>query len=506
MLPPSPEPAVPVAAGSAPGRTLTRLTRASARASACILTVVSALLLIAPGVGANVFSPRGLYTVQHHVLDNGLRVVLKPRGDARNVAIRVMVGVGQNDFPCGRQEVPHFLEHLLFTGTDTHDEAALEAEVREFGGTWNAHTGREITTYEIDVFSPYAPAAVDLLHEILTRSTVSPEKVELSRDILRHESSEDDSLIRRWTYAHGIGKSGTQKMYERFGYACTGLEHPDDITREEILDAWRKYYVAGNLALVIVGDFDAATMLEKVRATFGKLATQPAPARAPRRMQVPPAADELEGTLGMLFGNTAFAIIGFVTVGYDAPDRTALQLLEMHLDAALYDTLRSREGLSYTPYAESTMGRADGMLLAVAECKTSEVRRVLALMRAEIRKLVESPPRGETLQALKRTALLASASDYETNSSIADYYVASMHELENSGRLFNEEDAVEAVTAEDLQRAARIWLDLSRAVTVVDEPTLDYRQIYLGVLGLGLMLAGVPLMRWRRRQKARAGN
>lgn len=504
MPPPSPVPAAPVSASFARARILTRL--ACALPSACLFTVIAALLLIAPGVSANVFSPRGLYTVQHHVLDNGLRVVLKPRGDARNVAIRVMVGVGQSDFPCGRQEVPHFLEHLLFTGTDAHDEAALEAEVREFGGVWNAHTGREITTYEIDVFSPYAPAAVDLLHEILTRSTISAEKVELSRDILRHEASEDHSLIRRWTYAHGIGKTGTQKMYERFGYACTGLEHPDDITREEILEAWRRYYVAGNLSLVIVGDFEAAAMLEKVRATFGKLAAQPAPPRAPRRMQAPRAADELEGTLGMLFGNTTFAIIGFVTVGYDAPDRTALQLLEMHLDAALYDTLRSREGLSYSPYAESTMGRADGMLLAVAECRTSEVRRVLALMRAEIQKLVESPPQGETLQALKRTALLASASDYETNASIADYYVASMHELEGAGRLFNEEDAVEAVTAEDLQRAARIWLDLSRAVTVVDEPTLDYRQIYLALLGLGLMLTGVALRRWRRRHLARAGN
>lgn len=105
------------------------------------------LLSGAPWVAASQYSPPGVYDIEHLTLHNGLRVLLKPRTTARSASIRLVVGVGTHDFPCGRRETPHLLEHLLFTGTSRHTEAELDSLIEKHGGTWNARTGYDKTVY-----------------------------------------------------------------------------------------------------------------------------------------------------------------------------------------------------------------------------------------------------------------------------------------------------------------------------------------------------------------------
>ena len=105
--------------------------------------ILKILLLLQVLLSSNVthaskFSPPGLYDVELVTLDNGMDVILKQRQGAHTFSMRVWVGVGTQDFPCERQETPHFLEHLLFTGTSKHTEAELEHLVADHGGSWNA--------------------------------------------------------------------------------------------------------------------------------------------------------------------------------------------------------------------------------------------------------------------------------------------------------------------------------------------------------------------------------
>jgi predicted Zn-dependent peptidase len=95
-----------------------------------------ALFLLASLVGLTVdasaaqYIPTGLYDVDYFKLQNGLDVVLKKRTHARNVAVRLVVNVGQRNFPCDKRETPHFLEHLLFMGTSKHNETELKGKSR----------------------------------------------------------------------------------------------------------------------------------------------------------------------------------------------------------------------------------------------------------------------------------------------------------------------------------------------------------------------------------------
>ena len=132
------------------------------------LQVIAGVVLLSGGATAGEYTPPGLYDVDHSVLDNGLRVILKPRHGAHTVAFRVVVGVGQHDYDCGWQETPHFLEHLLFAGTSRHTEAELEELVEQHGGYWNAYTYAEETVYALDIYGRYFLKGLEVLHEIMT--------------------------------------------------------------------------------------------------------------------------------------------------------------------------------------------------------------------------------------------------------------------------------------------------------------------------------------------------
>ena len=135
-----------------------------------VLQTLIALIMAASiitSAAASQYTPPGLYDADYRVLTNGLGLVFKPRGEARNTAIRLVVNVGTHRFPCGKRELPHFLEHLLFTGTSTHTEAELDDLIEEQGGIWNARTEPEKTVYEIDIYSLAQEQQADFRREFL---------------------------------------------------------------------------------------------------------------------------------------------------------------------------------------------------------------------------------------------------------------------------------------------------------------------------------------------------
>ena len=198
------------------------------------------------------------------MLDNGLRVILKPRHGAHTVAFRVVVGVGQHDYDCGWQETPHFLEHLLFAGTSRHTEAELEELVEQHGGYWNAYTYAEETVYALDIYGRYFLKGLEVLHEIMTDPLLSSADVETSRGIVEREAGGRPSAIQQWMRRKGVGWSATDKALRQTlpesNYVCNELEVAAHITREHIVEAFNTYYVPGNMALVVVGDFDVEAM------------------------------------------------------------------------------------------------------------------------------------------------------------------------------------------------------------------------------------------------------
>ncbi|MEN9728813.1 MAG: hypothetical protein RL434_3179, partial [Pseudomonadota bacterium] len=233
------------------------------RARGAGLALLVLLALSASAVRAATAEAQGAF--HHEVLPNGLRVLLHPREGARNVSLRVLVNVGSHDFPCGRRETPHFLEHLIFAGTRTHTEEDLDTAIRNQGGDWNAYTGAKATWYAVEMYSGRYRLGLRLMHEMLSEPLLETGSVETSRKIIQRESGEEEGLLREWMYSLGIGKSATVKALEAFGHECPALETPRHITRGDIVATWRQTYVASNMAVIMVGHFARDEALREIR-------------------------------------------------------------------------------------------------------------------------------------------------------------------------------------------------------------------------------------------------
>jgi len=127
--------------------------------------------------------------VEGYTLPNGLQLLLKPGTERGHVAIRLVVGVGLDDFRCEDKELPHLLEHLLFSGIDGGGEGDLEERMQALGGEWNAYTSNADTTFVIEAPAQNQRKVLDLLRAILTRTELTDAHINAAKQVVERETA-----------------------------------------------------------------------------------------------------------------------------------------------------------------------------------------------------------------------------------------------------------------------------------------------------------------------------
>lgn len=436
-----------------------------------VATLLGQVATAEPEHGPDAFSPPGLYEPAVYRLENGLQVVLAPREGARSVAIRAVVGLGTENFPCPKQETPHFLEHLMFTGTSQYSEEELELLVASHGGSWNAFTGDWNTVYEIDIFSGHAGFGIETLHAILTDTEISHEEVEISREILLIEGGGAPSLTAKLLNQSGVLHSASTQAFNRLmsphKSICIPPALANAVSRAEIEDAYRRYYVPENMSLVIVGDFDSDDMRSLVARTFG---TMPAAEFVPplkRPIPSHPGAIALTG-----FGGQASVGVVFRAGGYLSDDNAGLRVVEAYLSQRIYQVLRVERGLTYTPSVAYQPSPDVGLFWITAEVDSDDVHETKMLIDAEIERIRRRDVDLDALEKAREGLLLSYARGFESNTDIADYYVASLFELEAHGAFVDEEKMLKSLTVEAILRSAANTFAPGRGLALRDRRLL----------------------------------
>jgi predicted Zn-dependent peptidase len=465
------------------------------RGSVLWVVGICAMLLLPQYTNASEFSPPGLYEVERITLPNGLDVVLKPRHGAHTLSLRLWVGVGTQDYPCDKQETPHFLEHLLFTGTSLYDEAELEHRVADHGGSWNAYTANEETVYTMDIYSRFPGFAIDTLYAILTDSQLTNENIEISRDIIHRESGGKPTPVRKWFREQGFGVSGLEKaMLELLpgaNYVCETLRSAENIGRGDILETYDTYYVPGNMSLIVVGDFNREQVLARIRNTFGRIESRSLPPRSLPAPAAPLAYGSQTGTFSPLLGTDATVWMLYRIPGYWSDDQYPLLVIEQYLGFRINELIRINRGLAYAPGTYRMELEDYGLFGVYADVDVDDTATALELMREEMQQLVDHPIDGELLEKSKMKILLQSVQGYESNADFADYYATNYVDIRKLGALIDDEAKIQAVNAADIARVANKYLSMERAVQIEEIPTLTYTQLYLVVSFVFVLLLGV---------------
>jgi zinc protease len=299
--------------------------------------------------------------IERYTLPNGLTVLLKadPAAPVASVQVWVKTGSIHEGAHLGAG-LSHYLEHMLFKGTDRRAGRDISATVQAHGGYINAYTTFDRTVYYIDVPAAHTRVAIDLLADAVLHSTLPAEEVAKEKEVILREIDMclDDPDQR-------LSQALFETAFRTHPYRQPIIGHRDVFaasTREDLMAYYRGRYVPNNLVLVIVGDFDATATRAAIAEHFGK-----APRVRLAPVLVPDETAQLSRRDQHLHEDVQVsrAGLGWQIPGLTHPDAPALDMLAMvlgHGDSSLlWQAIREKARLVHSIDAMSWSPGTSGL-------------------------------------------------------------------------------------------------------------------------------------------------
>ncbi len=239
------------------------------------LKLLGALLMtiaLSPVASAQTTSPATL--AFHGKLENGLEVVVVPDRRAPVVTHMVWYRVGGADEPPGKSGIAHFLEHLMFKGTSKIPSGEFSKIVARLGGQDNAFTAQDITSYFQRVAKEKLPQVMEMESDRMANLRLDEKEVLTERKVIREErrsrvDNDPSSLLQEQMMA---------ALYIAHPYHTPVIGWDTEIkelTREDALRHYKKYYAPNNAVLVVTGDVEPDQVMALAKDTYGKIPANP---------------------------------------------------------------------------------------------------------------------------------------------------------------------------------------------------------------------------------------
>jgi zinc protease len=258
-------------------------------------------------------------------LDNGLEVVLEENHAAPVVAFQAWVKIGSADEPPELAGIAHVFEHMLFKGTKKRGVGQIAREVESAGGEINAWTSHDETVYHLVLASRFFDTGLDILADTLMNSSFDAGELERERNVVLEEIKQGIDDPERQA---GQGLFQTVFDVHPYGRPIIGSEATvRKLRRDDVLAFFAKNYVASNLTLVVVGDFDADAARKKIAAAFAAMPR--GTAAAPRPSQPSQSGLRVQGKSRDV--KEAQLLFGFATPAINHSNIAALDLLAVLL-------------------------------------------------------------------------------------------------------------------------------------------------------------------------------
>jgi predicted Zn-dependent peptidase len=389
-------------------------------------------------------------TVIREVLGTGLRLVTESMPQVRSVTIGVWLTRGSRHESDALAGLAHFVEHMLFKGTDTRSAEDIAQAIDSIGGQLDAFTAKEYAGYYIKVLDEHLPLAVDLLSDIVMRPAfveeeVGREKKVILEEIKMVEDTPDDLVHELFTQhfweGHPLGRPilGSKETVEAF-------------TGRSLRDYFRGAYVAPNMIVSAAGNLDHAHVREIVGTAFGTLATTGAAVS-----QGPPTVKPSVLTRTKELEQSHICL-GTNSYPQNHEDRYVSYILNSVLGGSmssrLFQNIREKRGLAYSVFSGMSAYRDAGNMTIYAGCAADAVEEVIDLSVEELRGLKRTPvPEDELKRAkdhLKGSLMLS----LENTASRMSHLARQEIYFDRHFSLDETLAGVQRVTSADMQRVA----------------------------------------------------
>jgi len=398
--------------------------------------------------------PRPKY--QKTVFDNGLTVVSERQTGFRSLSIGAWVKVGTRHEQEHEAGVSHFLEHMLFKGTESRTALQIAREVDRVGGEFNAFTAREHTCFHLLLLDRDLNLGLDILSDVVLNSNFDNTELERERRVILQEiamveeSPEEmahDIFFELIYGDHGLGKPilGTEKSIKT-------------LKRNDITQYFKHQYRPDQLVISIAGDVSHDAIKRKLK----DLAKRRWPGRPdnPKKLSYAPAP-KIEPGMWWIERPTeqVHLIWGVEGPRYASADRFAAFLLNVYLgggmSSSLFQEIREKNGLAYTVYSNLSPFMDSGTFSVYAATQLSQVPLCLRLIEECVEKLQKDLLPETELEIikdnLKGTILLSADSVESRMTSIGrnEIVLGKYYSVDEVCKL------IDQVKPEDIRRVAR---------------------------------------------------
>lgn len=415
--------------------------------------------------------------VQIETLPNGVRMVTEKIDTVRSAALGIWVAGGSREESPEESGAAHFIEHMLFKGTEHRSAADIARETDAIGGQMNAFTTKECTCFYGRVLDNHLPQALDILWDMVYHSSFTQEAVETERGVIleeidMYEDTPDDLCAEKLFAAVFDGNSLARPILGR-------QETLEPMTGDFLRDFHRRHYRADNTVVALTGSF-TEEVLEDIRRRFSQL----------ENGEVPVVE---EAVYTPAFVATAKPIeqnhllLAFPGYSYHSPRRFALQLLSAILgggvSSRLFQQVREQQGLCYSIYSYGAGHNDTGVYCIYTALNRETEGKALETIRRVVAEFKENGPTTEELERAREQSkanVVMGLESTQARMSHAGRSLLFMDEILSPEEIIA---AYDAVTREDVMALTEEifqWDKVSLSAVGQVRDVEEYRKLLLG--------------------------
>jgi zinc protease len=405
-------------------------------------------------------------------LGNGLRVIIAEDHYAPVYAIAVSYGVGSKDERSGRTGFAHLFEHMMFKGSENVGSGEHFFLVYNYGGSMNGTTNTDRTLYFEMMPKNQLDLGLFLESDRMRSLGITKENLDNQRQAVQEERR-----LRLDNQPYGKSQERFNELaYDNFAYKHSVIGSMEDLnaaTVDDVASFFRTYYAPNNAVVAIVGDVDTKTTLAKIEKYFGNIPRQPGPAKID--LSEKPLAAERRESMQDTLARLAQITIGYRIPAANAPEWPALSALGQILGGGESSRLYQRlvKETEVCSGIGSGSGARMGPALLTINCTVrpgKKLEEAEALITEEVMKLHGAPVSEQELQRVRASARRNAVGLRESSLGRAQTLADNAVLYDDPNRINTQIDKMMAVTAADVQRVAKQYLQTTNRIVVHTTP------------------------------------
>ena len=410
-------------------------------------------------------------TVTQGTLENGMDVVVIEDRRAPVVVHMVWYRVGAADEPALKSGIAHFLEHLMFKGTDDLAPGEFSAVVEANGGRDNAFTSWDYTGYFQRVASDRLGLMMQMEADRMTDLLLSEEEWRPERDVILNERGQ----VVESQPGRVFNEAMLAALYKAhpYGTPIIGWRHEmETLNGDDAKAFYRQHYAPNNAILVVAGDVGFAEAMELARTHYGPIPENPDVTTRARPMEPPHVAERRLTMKDARVGTPYVSRMYLAPTRHESEQAAALQMLAALLGGSATTSVLERklnfeQGVALSAWANySGMARDYGMFsLGIAPVEGVSLEDAEAALDAAIVEFVQEGVDPEQFDRVRRQIRASEIYALDNVQGRARQYGVGLSIGLGIEDIDGWIDALDAVTPEQVMEAANILLDRSSAVT-----------------------------------------